>query len=34
MGTENEEVIKDVDGNELSEECIEELTNGKGEDDE
>lgn len=29
-----EEVLKDVDGNELSEECIEELTNGKGEDDE
>lgn len=33
MGTENEE-LKDVDGNELSEECIEELSNGKGEDDE
>ena len=29
-----EEIVKDVDGNELSEECIEELTNGKGEDDE
>jgi hypothetical protein len=29
-----EEILKDVDGNELSEECIEELTNGKGEDDE
>lgn len=33
MGTENEK-LKDVDGNELSEECIEELSNGKGEDDE
>lgn len=29
-----EEILKDVDGNELSEECIEELSNGKGEDDE
>lgn len=29
-----EEVLKDVDGNELSAECIEELSNGKGEDDE
>ena len=29
-----EEILKDVDGNELSGECIEELTNGKGEDDE
>lgn len=28
------EILKDVDGNELSEECIEELSNGKGEDDE
>lgn len=33
METENEE-LRDVDGNELSEECIEELSNGKGEDDE
>lgn len=29
-----EEILKDVDGNELSEECVEELSNGKGEDDE
>lgn len=33
MGTEIEE-LKDVDGNELSDECIDELSNGKGEDDE
>lgn len=33
MGTEIEE-LKDVDGKELSKECIEELSNGKGEDDE
>ncbi len=33
MGTETE-VLKDVEGNELSEECIKELSNGKGEDDE
>ena len=33
MGTDTEE-LKDMGGNELSEECIEELSNGKGEDDE
>ncbi len=29
-----EEVLKDVDGNELSDECIKELSNGKGGDNE
>lgn len=29
-----EEVLKDVDGNELSDECIEELSNGKGDENE
>lgn len=29
-----DETLKDMDGNELSDECLEELSNGKGEDDE
>lgn len=33
MADENEK-LTDVDGNALSNECIEELSNGKGEDDE
>lgn len=33
MADENDK-LTDVDGNELSDECIEELSNGKGEDDE
>lgn len=33
METETE-ILQDVEGNELSDECIAELSNGKGKDDE
>lgn len=34
MAEETKTTLLDVDGNELSDECIEKLSNGKGEDDE
>lgn len=34
MAEETNKNLLDVDGNELSDECVEELSNGKGEDDE